>query len=223
MTLPFSVEQFFEVFATYNAAVWPAQIVAYLAALAALAAPMPALHPYRYSGRIVSAILAAFWIWIGVVYHMMFFRAINPAALGFGVFFVVQGLLFLLTGTFRDGLRFEFGLRPIPIVGAVFIVYAMVGYPLLSASLGHGYPTMPTFGLTPCPTTIFTFGLLLWALPTLPRYLIVIPFVWSLVGTTAALQLDVPADYGLGLAAAVTLIITVVAGGIRANRVPRTA
>ena len=36
---------------------------------------------------------------------------------------------------------------------------ALVAYPVLSAMLGREFPEMPTFGL-PCPTTIFTLGLL---------------------------------------------------------------
>jgi hypothetical protein len=29
MTIPFTVEQFFDIFGTYNTAIWPAQVVAY--------------------------------------------------------------------------------------------------------------------------------------------------------------------------------------------------
>ena len=34
--------------------------------------------------------LACFWAWMGIVYHLMYFSAINGAALGFGVLFIVQ-------------------------------------------------------------------------------------------------------------------------------------
>jgi uncharacterized protein DUF6064 len=46
---------------------------------------------------------------------------------------------------------------------------------------GHRYPEMPMFGVTPCPVTIFTFGLLLLTVRPVPRSLFVIPFVWSAV------------------------------------------
>lgn len=46
--------------------------------------------------------------------------------------------------------------------------------PSLGVAIGHTYPAQPTFGL-PCPTTIFTFGLLLWVRPPVPWSLLVIP------------------------------------------------
>jgi hypothetical protein len=60
---------------------------------------------------------------------------------------------------------------------------------------------MPVFGVTPCPVTIFTFGLLLWTERPVPRLLLVIPFLWSLVGVSAAISLDRGEDLGLVVAA----------------------
>ena len=212
MTLPFTVEQFFAVFAAYNTAIWPAQIVAYVLALAALALSWRAS---RRNGRIVAGVLGGLWIWMGIVYHFLYFSPINPAAFVFGVFFVVQGLLFLYTGTLRGRMLFAFRPEPGPLVGAALIFYAMIAYPLVSAALGHPYPATPAFGVAPCPTTIFTFGLLLWAAAPMPRYLLVIPVLWAIVGTTAAIQLDVVADYGLGLAAVFALALLVRPGQAR--------
>jgi Family of unknown function (DUF6064) len=206
MSLPFTVEQFFQVFAAYNTAIWPVQILAYILALVAL---VLSYSRSSWAGRAASGILGVFWIWIGVVYHIMYFRTVNPAAVGFGVFFVLQGLLFLLAGSIRGKLSFALTARPAPVVGAILIFYAMVGYPLLSSALGHSYPATPTFGLTPCPTTIFTFGLLLWTVPATPRYLLIIPFIWAIVGTSAAVQLDVQADYGLAIAAVAGVLAAV--------------
>ena len=59
MSFPFSVEQFFQVFAVYNTAIWPAQLLAYLLALAAVAL---SFRQNRPAGRIVAGILALFWI-----------------------------------------------------------------------------------------------------------------------------------------------------------------
>jgi hypothetical protein len=55
--------------------------------------------------------------------------------------------------------------------GALLVFYAMVIYPLLDSVLGHGSPQAPLFGVTPCPTTIFTFGLLWRDRPCGPGYL----------------------------------------------------
>jgi hypothetical protein len=59
----------------------------------------------------------------------------------------------------------------------------------------------PLFGVAPCPTTIFTLGMLL--LSNASWRLFVIPLFWSAVGGSAALLLAVPQDYGLILAGAI--------------------
>lgn len=58
------------------------------------------------------------------------------------------------------------------------------------------YPEMPTFGL-PCPTTIFTIGLLCFAVWPLPRSPLIVPLLWCLVGAQAAFLLGVKPDLGL--------------------------
>lgn len=216
MSLPFTVEQFFDVFAAYNITIWPAQLAAYL--LAAVALLLAGADRRPWAGRAIAGILALYWIGIGIGYHTLHFSKINPAAPVFGGLFVLQGVLFLLVGVVRGGLAFRFGLKPAPIVGAVLIAYAMVVYPLIGLATGHSYPRTPTFGVTPCPVTIFTFGLLLWTVRPLPLSLLVIPVVWSVIGTSAAIQLGVPQDYGL-LAAAIAAVALIT----RLNRDHRRA
>jgi hypothetical protein len=65
-------------------------------------------------------------------------------------------------------------------------------------------PELPTFGL-PCPTTIFTIGLLALAPSSSPRAVLAVPILWCLVGSQAAFLLDVAPDFGL-LAAGVAAI-----------------
>lgn len=203
MNIPFTVEQFFEVFRSYNEAIWPAQIIAYILGVAVL---VLAIRKVNLSDRIISAILAIFWIWMGVFYHLLHFSAINPAAKVFGIVFILQGLLFGVAGALLDKLTFRFTVKPLPIIGAIFILYAMIIYPALGIFFGHVYPAAPMFGVAPCPTTIFTIGILLWTTNKVPGYLLVVPFLWSLIGMSAAISLRVPQDYGL--------VISVVCGTI---------
>ena len=200
MKIPFTIEQFFDIFGTYNTAIWPVQVLAYLLGLVAL---VLAFRESKLSTRIVPGILAFFWIWMGVFYHIVHFTVINPAAWIFGIFYILQGLLFFLIGTILGKLSFRFLLKPLPIVGGCFILYAMVVYPLLGIGFGHLYPRAPMFGVAPCPTTIFTFGILLWATKSVPVYLLIIPLLWSIVGMSAAVNLRVSQDYGLVIAGVV--------------------
>jgi hypothetical protein len=75
------------------------------------------------------------------------------------------------------------------------VVYAAAVYPLLGMWTGHRYPEMPMFGITPCPVTIFTFGLLLFTTTPVSRWLLVIPLLWSPVGGSAAILLGVSQDW----------------------------
>lgn len=140
---------------------------------------------------------------MGAVYHILFFSDINRAAYLFGGLFLVQGLLFLVAGGFLGNLDFQVRADLSGIAGGVLVLYAMVIYPALGALLGHGYPSSPVFGVAPCPTTIFTFGLLLWTRGRAPGWLFVIPVLWSALGFLAALQLGILEDIGLLVAAVV--------------------
>jgi Family of unknown function (DUF6064) len=201
MKLPFTAEQFFGVFEAYNNAVWPAQLV--LLALAALAVSFIALRR-SWSGVAVSAILAVLWIWLGAAYHWAFFARVNPAAYGFGALSVVGGLLFAWHGAMRRRLTFSFDKSLRGAIGAGLLVFALLVYPIWGTLVGHGYPALPTFGL-PCPTTIFTIGVLALASGSHLRAVLTVPILWSLVGSQAAFVLDVQPDFGLLVAGVVAV------------------
>jgi hypothetical protein len=191
--MPFTVEQFLGIFESYNQAVFPMQAIAYVLGLIAVF-----LVLRSRSGRIVAAILSFMWFWNGIVYHGLFFSGINRAAFGFAAIFVIQGLLFAWTGVLRNKLSFRYARNRLFVTLAVMaILYSMVIYPALGMTLGHIYPRAPMFGIAPCPTTIFTFGLLLLAAPRVPRYLVILPLLWSVIGFGAAMSFGIKEDIGL--------------------------
>jgi hypothetical protein len=193
MNPPFTQAQFFEVFSRYNEDLMPLQIALFLLGLSAFGAMVVRR---RDSDRVVSAILAGLWLWMGVVYHLIYFREINPAASAFGAMFIAAAAIFAWTGVVQRRLVFDCESRARRIAGHALIAYALVGYPLLSAMLGREFPEMPTFGL-PCPTTIFTIGMLAFLSAPLPRYVFVIPIGWAFLGSQAAFLLGVYEDFGL--------------------------
>jgi uncharacterized protein DUF6064 len=197
--MPFTIDQFFDVFRRYNEAVWPAQVIAVIDAFIAIGA---AFRGGRRASRLAALVLAALWLWMGAVYHLQFFRAINPAAIVFGAAFLVQAGLLTWVGVVQGRVVLEPRLDVAGVVGGVLMVYSLVVYPEIGRALGHSYPAAPTFGL-PCPTTIFTLGLFLWARPRMPLSLVIIPLLWAVVGSVAALQLGVGEDAGLAVSALV--------------------
>lgn len=200
--LPFTTEQFFAVFAAYNRAIWPLQIAAYLLGIAAVAL---AVWPRPWSGRAIAAILAAMWAVMGAGYHIGFFAAINPAAYGFGALFVLEAVLLLAAGTLGDGLAFRAPADARGILGAALIAYAIVIYEAIGLAAGHILAASPLFGVAPCPTTIFTIGLLLWAEGRHVALVLAIPILWAAIGGTAAILLSVPQDLGLYVAGGAAL------------------
>jgi hypothetical protein len=201
MSLPFTRTEFFGVFASYNEAVWPAQIALYALGVAALGL---VFVRRRYSGRLIAAILALLWLWMGGVYHLAYFRPVNPAASLLGGAFLLAAAAFAWEGVVRQRLRFEPRTDAASAIATVLLAYALVMYPLLAMLLGHGYPAMPTFGL-PCPTSIFTLGMLALLRPPYPAYLLVVPVLWTIVGMQGALLLGVYEDLGLIVAGAAGL------------------
>lgn len=203
--IPFSVEEFFAVFTRYNEAVWPLQVMLFALAVFAL---LSVVRKSRYANIIAFSFLSFLWIWMGAVYHLAFFSRINGLANVFGGLFTFQGLIFLYYGVWHQRIKLERARDVSNALAYVFIAYALVFYPLLGIVAGHAYPSTPTFGV-PCPTTIYTFGILLFAKERIPWFVVIMPFLWSLVGFSAALNLSVPEDFGLVVAGVVSTVVVV--------------
>jgi len=196
MRIPFTIDEFLDLFRRYNEVVWPAQWILVLLAAATVVAALRMRRPTR----IPLLLLSVLWLWMGIVYHFVFFRSINPAAALFGALFVMQAGLLVWLASRKPVRHFTLRRDSAGVLGVSMIVFALIIYPLLGWLLGHRYPYAPTFGL-PCPTTVFTFGLLLLARPALPRSAFIIPVLWSVVATSAALQLGMMEDLSLPVAA----------------------
>ncbi|WKZ69329.1 MAG: DUF6064 family protein [Melioribacteraceae bacterium] len=201
--MPFTIEQFLDTMELYNKSIWPLQIAFNTLALIMI------FFLFKNSttgNKFISASLGFFWLWMGIVYHLVFFTQINNAAYGFGIIFIIQGLLFLYFGLIKVDLQFSLRKDWLGILSGIFILYALLIYPILGHYFGHTFPRNPTFGL-PCPTTIFTFGLLLFTIKRVPWYLIIIPFIWSLIGTSAAINLTIYEDFGLGIIGVIGFVV----------------
>jgi hypothetical protein len=195
MNMMLTLEQLLSTFENYNLAIWPMQILAYFLGISAL---FFAVKRTPYSGKIVLGILSFFWLWTAVGFFLFYFGPVYSPAYAFGGLFIIQGVLF-----FADVVkpRVSFGFRGdlYSIVGVLFIAYAMIGYPVVGYFLGHRYPQSPPFGLTPCPATVFSFGLLLLTDKKVPKLLLVIPLLWA-IGGVIPVSVGILEDVGLIIA-----------------------
>lgn len=201
MSLPFSHEQFLDVFAAYNESAWP--IAAALWLLSALA--LGIVLAGRSLDRLVTTLLAAHWAWVAVGYHWLHFAIINPAAVAFSVGFLAQSVLFT-AAAWRRSLEYSSRRSPQYVWGVALAIYGLL-YPLIAAVTVGAYPRAPTFGV-PCPATLYTLGLLLLATPLKPS-LFVIPLLWTIIGGSAAVLLGIAPDFALVVAGLVALVYIV--------------
>jgi hypothetical protein len=191
MKLPFTIDEFLEVFRKYNTAFFPAQVLLLL--LAALVIYL-VIKSNKNAGKIITIVLAVFWLWMGIAYHLAFFSVINKAAYAFAALFILQGILLL---NFAVKARpFSFHRNVAGLSSAVLLIYALIIYPLLGYFEGHAYPYSPTFGL-PCPTTIFTLAIFLLSEKRMPWHIIFIPLLWTVIGFSAAFTLGIYEDTAL--------------------------
>lgn len=203
MALPFTIQQFFDVFAAYNRAVWPMQWVLSIAAAGVVALGASA---FRGKDRWIATLLALFWIWAALAYHVWHFARINPLAYAFAIAFMLEAGLLAWFGVAKGSVEFSFRLDRRGWIAASLVLYALIVYPAIGRAAGHQYPAAPTFGV-PCPLTLFTIGVLFAARGNGARALLVIPVLWTLVGGSAAFLLDVHQDLALIPAGAAGLFV----------------
>lgn len=203
MTLPFTIRQFLDVFALYNRAIGPMPLV--LAAVALVAVALAFAGTAR-AGRAIALVLGGLWAWTGIVYHIVFFSRINTLAFAFGALFLGQAFIFLRAAVVRRRLRFRPCLDARGVTGGALQLYALAIYPLMNVVFGHAYPNMPTFG-APCPTTIFTIGLVFWLAEPWPKTLLAGPVLWAVIGGTAAFLMGMREDYGLLVAGVLAVVL----------------
>jgi hypothetical protein len=194
MPLPFTREQFFDLFAAYNGMLWPALVALWVTSVVMTALLCSSRRP---PDRWISGLLAVHWIWSALAYHIAFFSRINPAAWLFAALFLLQAAFVFWWGVVQGRLWFAPWRSAWAPVAWSLIAYSLV-YPGINAVQHLSLSRIPAFGV-PCPTTIFTAGVLLLATPRSWR-LSIIPVMWSVIGGSAAILLGVQADYALPIA-----------------------
>ena len=184
-----------------NAAIWPMQLVWYASAAAMVGL---ALWPTRRSTQLICLLAAAYLAWVGIAFFGVLDSGMHLAWL-WAATFTLEAILLLVAGIVRRDLVIAPRWDLASVLGAVFISYALVVYPIIGVLGGHPLRSLPVFGLAPCPTVIFFFGLLLWARPPAPKYLLLLPLAWSLNATPTDLAMGIVADVGLVLAGVTTV------------------
>jgi Family of unknown function (DUF6064) len=196
------------IFGHGNAAIWPMQLVWYASAVAMIGL---AFWSRRRASQLICLLAAANFVWVGIVYFGMIDSdmgtldgVINLAWLWAAVF-ILEAILLLVAGLLRRDLVFAPRWNLSGVLGALFMCYALVAYPIIEMLKGQPLRASPLFGLSPCVTVFFAFGLLLWARPPAPKYLLLLPLAWALCAAPGNIAMGHVADFPLILVGAITV------------------
>src|SRR5450830_791661 len=94
--LMFSPRTYWRLIELHNRDVWPAQLVALAAGLVLL---WLAGTRRAGAGRVLAALLAAIWLWVGWAFHWQHYATINSGAQYFALAFAIQAVLLVGLGT----------------------------------------------------------------------------------------------------------------------------
>ncbi len=142
-------------------------------------------------------VLATMRLANGVGYNRRHFSRINPMAVAFAAIFVAEAILLAGAAVRNPDLRFRASRDRVAVAGLVLAIFAVAGHALVGIMAGRRWPAVPAFGVTPCPTTIYTIGLLLRAPPERVKWLMIRPGIRAAIGGSAAILLRVPQDFAL--------------------------
>src|SRR5271166_1997518 len=184
------LNEFLATFGRANLAAWTAQIVWYLAAVAMAGL---AFWPTGRSSQLIGFLAAAYFAWIGVGYFVWLAPGIGLSS-AWAAVFTLQAVLLLVAGVARSDLVIRPRRDLASGLGGVFIAYALIGYPVIGLLGGHPLRDLPVFGLAPCASVTFFFGLL-------------VPLARALTAVPPDMATGVAADYGM-------LVVALIATGL---------
>jgi uncharacterized protein DUF6064 len=200
--LMFSPQTYYRLFELYNAAIWPAHVVAIALGLAigSLARRAGASR-----GRLIAALLAACWLWVAIAFCANRYATINWAAVYLAWAFGLESALLIWTGVLRGKLVFGPGKSAIARAGAGIFVFALLVAPLIGPLLGRPWRQVEIFGVAPDPTAVATLGILLLAQGQVRWELVLVPAIGCAVSGATLLAMHAPDFWVTPLAAALAV------------------
>ncbi len=193
--IPLTAEALFSLYGGYNRALMPAAFIGLALCLVGI---VLAMRPFPGSGRLLSAILAAFWLWNGLAFHFGFLAPLTWTAWIFGAFFILQGAMLLWAGGVRDRIAYAASAGLPGMAAAILLGFAIL-YPALDMLAGRAWPGLQFPGTLPAPTALATLGFLLMAQRRAVAFA-VIPLLWALLHGAVAVSLGIWQDAAMAAA-----------------------
>jgi len=209
--LLFTPRTYYRLFELYNAAIWPAQVLALGlgAAVAALARRGTAA-----SGRIAAGILAACWLFVALAFHAARYATINTGAVYLAGLFGLEAALLVVFGVVPGRPAFEKprGLRGR--VGLGIFLFALAIMPLAAPVFGRGWRSAEIFGVAPDPTAVGTLGILLLGRAKRRWPVMIAPALWCAITGATLYTMHAPDFWVAPAAAALAVLAAALPGGV---------
>lgn len=182
--LMFSPRTYWRLVELYNRELWPAQLLA----LGAGAAALWLARRGGPAGRMLAALLAMAWLWVGWAFHWQRYASIHLAAPWLAALCLLQALLLLGLAVLPPANEGAAATRRF---GWLLAAAAVLLYPFAGLAFGRPLAQAEVFGMAADPTAWATLGLLLagpWPLRPAPLALLCVVPVLSLAIGLATLS-----------------------------------
>ena len=171
-----SAEQWWGIIGAYGAAVWPAQAIFFMVAVALVL--LLTFKPGKVATALMKLYLAISFGWIGAVFFMILGKDLVGNYF-FGSLFTLVAILFAVD-LFRGRIQFHHPEPQWQKYLTLTLVLIIFSYPLLSLVFGHYFPRVIIPGTFPCPTTALALLLLTTALPRVDKIMYIILLFWAI-------------------------------------------
>jgi hypothetical protein len=203
--LLFSERTYYRLIELHNEAVWPIHIVAGALGLIILGG---LLRPGAAPDRLITAILAAGWLWTAWSYLFQRYATINWAALYFAAAFVIQAVLLVGWVAAGNGVVLTRSRRARLAASALF-AFALIVQPLFAPLAGRPLRQAEMFGVMPDPTVMGTLAVLALSTHRSRWVLMVVPVLWSLVSGLTQWAMGAPEAWIMPAAATLSILLAI--------------
>ena len=181
--LMFSSRSYYRLIELYNAAIWPAHLLALVAGVVVIGT---IARPNQRARTTAALVLAAAWGWVAWAYHLERYADINTAAPYFASAFAVQALLLCLMAA-RPATAVSGRMQQRLALGIVGL--AVIAYPALALLRDGGWAQAEVFGIAPDPTVVATLGVLLgWRAHPIAW---IVPVAWCWVSGATLMEMRI--------------------------------
>jgi len=169
-------ETWWDQIGAYNNATFPMQII--MVVVAVILTYCVFAKPNAKTNKMMKAYLSFIFAWNGIIFFLIFGKELPGTFLG-APLCILAAILFAWD-IFTNKTQFRLPETKWQKYLTTLLVICALSYPLIGLPIGHYYPKTCTFGVMPCPTTVFALALLTAAIPKVDKKVCILLLVWAL-------------------------------------------